>query len=186
LKIFPEGEWEEYQKCFNPILQKLDSELWKVPMKMESFGFFYTDEEIDANSQMTLKKHPRRSWKGPAGERPPSPLQVVELLATEGPESLQSKFCISICRHSEFPNLLLLSNNCFSPKGHPISVQSHGLILDEEDHFKVIAAGPHKFYDLLPTDPDPDWKSFKVYEKIDGYFAMLYFYRDRWHVSTTS
>lgn len=63
--------------------------------------------------------------------------------------------------------------------------ECRGLILDESDDFKVIRYGFYRFYNFCePGAAKVDIDSLQVLEKIDGSLIMIYWYENRWHIST--
>jgi hypothetical protein len=113
-------------------------------------------------------------------------MKVVDFLQKNSLEQLQEEYAIKINRHSEYPNLVSLNyNQIDSPKLDPIVKECRGLILDENDNWKPVAWAFERFFNYGEDGAvDIDWNTAKVYEKYDGSLAILYWYDDKWHVST--
>jgi hypothetical protein len=119
-------------------------------------------------------------------------LAVVQYIKDHGLEELQKNYAISSYRHQIYNNLVCLSYNQTRAKfDNIITLQSRGLILDETNHYQVICFPYEKFFNF--GEPLATWKSndisdpsFKVYEKYDGSIATLYYYDNKWHVSSSA
>lgn len=80
---------------------------------------------------------------------------------------------------------LFLYSHIHSPKGHPVTQQARGVILDMEDDFKIVARPFDRFFNYGEPDAAPiDWSTAKVYEKEDGSLISLYHYEGEWCVAT--
>ena len=101
--------------------------------------------------------------------------------------SLSDKYHIIIKRHKIYSNLVLFKyNQIDSPMSEPIVIECRGLILDESDNWKVISWPFNKFFNAEEGFADKiDWPSARVLSKLDGSLAVLYFYNNQWHVSTS-
>lgn len=87
---------------------------------------------------------------------------------------------------AEYPNLLLL-NYCQieSPKDCDLTKQCRGLIVDMDDNWKIVAYSYDRFFNVGEGHAaEIDWKTAKVYEKLDGSLITMYHYDGKWRVST--
>jgi hypothetical protein len=114
-------------------------------------------------------------------------LQVQSYLDRNSLEDLKQKLGINYKRHHKYPNLVLLKyNQIESPKNHPIVRECRGIILDEDQAWKVVSMGYRRFLNFGEDGADPiDIESSKVYEKLDGTLICLYNYNNEWLVSTS-
>jgi hypothetical protein len=114
-------------------------------------------------------------------------MKVTTYLREKGITSLCETFAIKATRHREFPNLVHLKyNQIDSPMGEPIVQECRGLILDEEDDWRIVAHPYHKFFNHGEGHaPQIDWSSARVHEKLDGTLIVMYWYKGQWRVSTT-
>jgi hypothetical protein len=89
---------------------------------------FYSDQDIYENEQPTIKKRPRYpkvEEKKSFDKSEKCPLSLIQSL--QGGRSLQDlafDFDLSICRHSKYENLVMLSPNPFSPNNDIVQVGS--------------------------------------------------------------
>jgi hypothetical protein len=119
-------------------------------------------------------------------------LAVVQYIREHGLDALQKNYAISPNRHQAYSNLVCLSYNQTRAKfDNTITLQSRGLILDESSNYHVVCFPYEKFFNYgepLATWSETDLSdsSIKVYEKMDGSIATLYYYDDKWHVSSSA
>jgi len=110
--------------------------------------------------------------------------------------SLQQKSLDDICasisvkysRHKEHPNLIsfhyISITNSFD---NLCTCESRGIVLDESDNWKIISYPYNKFFNYGEKNAAIiDWSSAKFFEKIDGSFMTLYFYKNKWYISSSS
>lgn len=102
-------------------------------------------------------------------------------------ENLCNEFSIKTRRHNKYTNLVLFKyDQINSPKTHPIVKECRGLILDENDDWKVICFPYSRFYNYSESGSDEiDWSSARVYDKVDGSLMTLYYYDNQWQVSSS-
>lgn len=104
-------------------------------------------------------------------------------------EQLTEKYGIMVKRHPEFPNLVLLKyNSLVSPMGETIPQDCRGLILDENNNWKIICFPYRKFFNYEEEHSAKDLidiKNCNVYEKLDGSLMTLYWYAGKWRVSSS-
>jgi len=114
-------------------------------------------------------------------------LKVQEFLSENSLDDLKERYAIKIKRHPYFQNLVHFSYDMLnSPLGEPIVQECRGLILDQDDNWKVVAFPYRKFFNYgEPHAAQIDWNSAQVFEKLDGTLIILYKYDGVWHVATT-
>ncbi len=100
---------------------------------------------------------------------------------------LKDNFGIKTVRHKKYPNLILFKySQVDSPMKERIVQECRGIILDENDNWKIISRGPNKFFNVGEHLAAPiDWKTAVVQEKADGSYTCIYYYDDNWHVQTS-
>lgn len=96
-----------------------------------------------------------------------------------GVEMLQSQLAIHVARHKKRPNLILLKyDQIGSPMSNPIVQECRGIVLDQEDNWKIVVYPYSKFFNMkeLANAAEIDWTSpVRAYEKIDGSLLTMYF-----------
>ena len=111
---------------------------------------------------------------------------VQDFLCVNGVDELVKKYAINARRHPKYPNLVLFKyNQIDSPMGEPIVQECRGLILDEARDWEVVSYPFRKFFNDSEGHADKLDGDFVVQEKVDGSLCVLYFYDNRWHVSTS-
>lgn len=112
--------------------------------------------------------------------------ELVSFLKTHGLQKLCTDYAIQAERHFKYPNLVCLNyDQLESPKDVKEAQQCRGIILDEADDFKVISYPYDRFFNQEePRAAKLDASSTKVSEKLDGSLAILFFYKDEWHVQS--
>lgn len=102
-------------------------------------------------------------------------------------EDLFAEFAISAKRHSQYPNLVLLKySQIDSPMGNPIVQECRGIILDENENWKVVSRAFDKFFNYGEGHAaEIDWTTAKVQEKLDGSMMVVYPYRGEWLVQSS-
>lgn len=102
-------------------------------------------------------------------------------------EQLLDKYGIKAKRHGTYTNLVMLKyDQINSPMEEKIVQQCRGIILDEDDNWKIIARPFDKFFNYgEPRAAAIDWSSARVQEKLDGSLMILYWYDDDWHVASS-
>ncbi len=115
------------------------------------------------------------------------PLQTQIFLRQNGLAALCEKFALKAVRHERFSQLVLLKyNQIFSPMSEPIVQECRGLILDENSDWAVVSHPFDKFFNAAESNAAPiDWKSARVYEKLDGSLMSLYHYDGAWQVASS-
>jgi len=100
---------------------------------------------------------------------------------------LQDEYGISVKRHNKYNNLVLLKyHQLNSPKDSKMVQQCRGIILDENDNWRVICRSFDRFFNLGEgAAARLDFAEARVYEKLDGSLCQLYYYDGQWHVATS-
>jgi len=90
--------------------------------------------------------------------------------------------------HPRFPNLVQFTYDQIesaSNKSHPIVCESRGLILDSMQNWNVVSHPLNRFFNYGEVgSAEIDWKSAKIFEKVDGSMLVVYWYAGSWQVST--
>jgi hypothetical protein len=116
------------------------------------------------------------------------PLLIQQYLRGHGTlETLATEYAIKHARHATHTNLVLLKyDQINSPMAELIVRECRGLILDESDHWRIVARPYEKFFNYgEPNAADIDWSTSCVQEKVDGTLCVFYHYAGHWHVATT-
>ena len=101
------------------------------------------------------------------------------------------KYSLKVKRHNEFKSLVLFKySQKKSSFAEPMVCEARGLILDEQDNWKIVAYPYNKFFNANEKFSKPILEIFKengftVYEKVDGSLMTLYFYGNKWNVATS-
>ena len=115
-------------------------------------------------------------------------LNIQNYLQTRSLVQLEAELGIKHNRHSKYRNLVLLKyDQIKSPTYHPIVQECRGIILDEDDNWKVISYPFNRFYNYGQNnaEDDIDWASAIVQEKLDGTLISLFNYNSEWLVATS-
>jgi len=99
----------------------------------------------------------------------------------------ENPYNIKIKRHVKYPNLVMFKysqlNSDFSKK---LVKEARGIILDENDNWKVVSFPYIKFFNHGEKYAAKiDWGTTRVYEKLDGSLMVLYYYDGAWHISSS-
>src|SRR5271170_7082534 len=100
---------------------------------------------------------------------------VVQFIREHGLARLCEQFAISAKRHPQFSNLVHLKySQIDSPMNEPIVRECRGLIVDQADDWRIVAAPYRKFFNHGEVHAAPiDWPTARVYEKLDGSLMYL-------------
>lgn len=114
-------------------------------------------------------------------------MRTVAFLQEQGLDALRSRFAIGAKRHGVYPHLVQLKySQIESPMHEAIVQECRGLVVDESDGWRVVCRAYDKFFNHgEPNAPAIDWRTARVYEKLDGSLMTLYHYRDAWHVASS-
>lgn len=101
--------------------------------------------------------------------------------------SLEQKYALKTKRHGKYPNLVLIKyDQIASPMADPLVQQCRGIILDEDDGWRIVSRPFDKFFNAgEPLAAEIDWPSARVQEKLDGSLIQLYHYKGEWHFATS-
>jgi hypothetical protein len=101
--------------------------------------------------------------------------------------SLEGVYSIKARRHPQYPNLVLFKyNQIESPMSERIVQEARGIILDENDNWRVVSRAFDKFFNYGEGNAATlDPMSTRVMEKLDGSLCVLYPYDGKWHVATS-
>ena len=107
---------------------------------------------------------------------------------------IEKEYGICPKQHKQFPNLYQFTYDQIDSahvKDHPIVRESRGVILDSTDNWNVVSRSFDRFFNYgevgsfgAAIDPDFDWDSIRVFEKIDGSLMTAYWYGRQWNVCT--
>lgn len=113
--------------------------------------------------------------------------QYLNRTGTLGVELLALRYAVTGKRHPEYPNLVQFKySQIDSPMDDPMVQECRGVILDEANHWAVVARPFDKFFNYGEGHAaEIDWTTAKVQEKLDGSLCILYHYAGRWHVATS-
>lgn len=115
-------------------------------------------------------------------------LAVQEFLRTGGTlADLAETYAVKAVRHKAYPNLVLLKySQIASDMSLPIVQECRGIILDENDDWRVVSRAYGKFFNYgEPNAAEIDWSTAVVQEKVDGTLCTAYEYAGQRHVATT-
>ena len=114
-------------------------------------------------------------------------LEIVQYIEKFGLSLLEQTFAIKVSRHKKYNNLVHLKYNQLESDFSRIEVkQARGIILDEDNNWSVVAYPYNKFWEFdNPLADIIDWKTAKVFEKVDGLLCYLFWYDNQWHVATS-
>ena len=113
---------------------------------------------------------------------------LQEYLKTGGTlEALAEQYAVKAVRHKMYPNLVLFKySQIASDMSLPIVQECRGVILDEDDDWRVVSRAYEKFFNYgEPNAAEIDWATAVVQEKVDGTLCTVYEYAGTWHVATT-
>ncbi len=100
---------------------------------------------------------------------------------------LMTDYAIKAKRHTDHPNLVLFKyDQIASPFARRIVQECRGIILDEEDNWRVVSRAFDKFFNYGEAHAATiDWATARVLEKVDGSLCVLYHYKNKWYVATS-
>lgn len=102
-------------------------------------------------------------------------------------ESLKALYAIEAKRHPAHANLVQLKySQIDSPMASQLVQQCRGIILDEQDNWRIIARPFDKFFNHgEPNAAKLHWSTVEAQEKLDGSLCILYWYQGDWRVATS-
>jgi hypothetical protein len=112
---------------------------------------------------------------------------LQDFLREKGLEALVERTKCKAVRDEDYNNLVLLKyNQIESPMEDPLVQLCRGIVVDEDDNWKVVSWAYNKFFNYNENlAAEIDWSTAKVLEKLDGSCLCLYYYNNEWLVSTT-
>lgn len=99
-------------------------------------------------------------------------------------EKLISTYNLKANYHKDFPNLVQLCYHQIDTPKNDITNECRGIILDTKNDYKVVCYPFYRFGDYNPSKNKVDFNNCKFYKKIDGSICTLYYYGNKWRVST--
>ncbi|MBP0019988.1 MAG: T4 RnlA family RNA ligase [Cyanobacteria bacterium SBLK] len=114
-------------------------------------------------------------------------MELIDYLRDRGLKNLCSQYHIKANRHHQYPNLVCLKySQIDSPMEEIIVQQARGIILDEDENWKIVSYSYDKFFNYgEPNALEIDWQNATVYDKLDGSLMVLYFYDGEWRVQSS-
>lgn len=112
-------------------------------------------------------------------------MKTIEFIKQHGVDALTEQFGIKVRREGGL--VVLNYDQIESPKTDPIVMECRGLILDEQNDFEIVSRSYDRFFNLgeaLNVMPEIDWKTAKLYEKIDGSLIRMYKHNGMWQIAT--
>jgi len=120
--------------------------------------------------------------------RKEQPMILQSYLRTGGTlAALAETYAIKSVRHQTYPNLVLFKySQIASDMSLPIVQESRGVVLDENDDWRIVSRAYEKFFNYgEPNAAEIDWATAVVQEKVDGSLCTVHEYAGEWHVATT-
>ena len=114
-------------------------------------------------------------------------LNVVSYIKENSLEHLIDVYKLRANYHKDYPNLVQLCYHQLDTKKDSLSDNCRGLILDIDDNYRVVSFPFTRFPDYNyknPSNNKVDFEDCKFYTKEDGSLINLYFYGNKWNVST--
>ncbi|KAL6046966.1 hypothetical protein QOT17_021900 [Balamuthia mandrillaris] len=198
---------------YKPIFQSLREKL----KSLRTYSHFYSKRETERQGMKTMMElywqqqrqqqqmvEPE-TWKLEADEKEAS-LDVVTYLRdetekcggnwTEALQRLAASRNVCYCFHSEYPNLVFLRHDPFTPSTPSYDTANikretcKGLILDITCNWKVVArfsSDPEESHDQTKKEAqteEEEKEEIEVTEYLEGTPALLYHYNRQWHISS--
>lgn len=112
-------------------------------------------------------------------------LKLQEYLQTHTTEELTTELSVAVKPHSVYPELFLFKySQIDSPMSNQVVQECRGIILNKD--WEIIAFPYTKFFNAEePNAAKIDWKSAKIYEKLDGSLMTMYFYDNKWNIASS-
>lgn len=114
-------------------------------------------------------------------------IALQKYLSEFGVEKLTSELGISANPSKKYPNLILFKySQIDSPAAHPVVKECRGIILDSSNNWAIVSRPYDRFYNYGDVNAsDINWESARIYEKLDGSLAVLYWYDNAWQMATS-
>eukprot|EP01059_Diplonema_ambulator_P019290 TRINITY_DN3230_c0_g1_i1.p1 TRINITY_DN3230_c0_g1~~TRINITY_DN3230_c0_g1_i1.p1 ORF type:complete len:532 (+),score=128.81 TRINITY_DN3230_c0_g1_i1:56-1597(+) len=116
-------------------------------------------------------------------------LEVQKQLEKDGLRAVVDKYKLKAKRHKDHPNLVCLHYTQNKSKmKHTVVQECRGIVLDEEDGWRAVCFPYEKFFNYKEKEAAKvQWgSSCKIFPKLDGSIATLYWYKDEWHVASST
>ena len=100
---------------------------------------------------------------------------------------LQSTYHIQARWHSKYPTIVQLHHTPQSPRAHAITDHLQGMICEftPTNGWSMVAAPFCRVHHVGESSAtELDWKTVKIYEKVDGIGMLLYWYASQWQVGS--
>ena len=114
-------------------------------------------------------------------------LNVVKYIKQNSFQQLVDTYKLRVNYHKDYPNLVQLCYHQLDTPKDAISDNCRGLILDIDDDYRVVSFPFTRFSDYNYKNPGSnkvDFDDCKFYKNEDGSLTTLYFYDNKWNVST--
>lgn len=113
-------------------------------------------------------------------------LHTVKYLLYNGIESIEDKYGLKIRNYDDEGIMILNYSMIDSPKFDPVIRECRSLILTNAYPYRVISRSFDRFYNYTecPDSNDFNFSKSIVLDKIDGSLINIYYYNDRWNIST--
>jgi len=113
--------------------------------------------------------------------------QLRCFLQEKGVKALENDFKVVVKVHPKYPNLHMLKyNQIESPMFEPAVQACRGIILDADNDWSPVCYVLNKFFNQQESNAATiDWSSVKTYTKEDGSLIQLFWYDDRWNMTTS-
>lgn len=110
---------------------------------------------------------------------------VRDYILSNGLYRLQTDKYVKVNRHQDYPNLIgLCYSHTQSKTSDKIASKCRGLILDEEDNYKIVCYPFDRFPNYNKQNNTILKEPIKYYCKEDGSLFCLYFYCNKWLCSS--
>ena len=182
--------WEEVYSYYKPKLAEFRKEFTDLcPYQ----GDYSEKNLIKTTKKRNINKNPvekpsNHEEEKKYEENDENELETVKYIKIHGVNKLCNDYKIQFKRHAKYPNLVQLHYQVYADFLNKIPRECRGLILNEDKNYEVVSMPFYKFFDYTDKNCafNIDWDSAKVYDKFDGSTATLYYYNDRWHISSSS
>ena len=112
--------------------------------------------------------------------------KLIKFIKQHGFEALAKTYNIVIKPSILFPELVCLTYNQLNTPKNEVTNECRGIVINK-DTLEIICYPFTRFSDYNPKiDIGFNKNNFKCYEKIDGSLMSVYFWKDKWRVSSKS
>ena len=112
--------------------------------------------------------------------------KLIKFIKQHGFEALSNTYNIIIKPSILFPELVCLTYSQLNTPKNEVTNDCRGIIINK-DTLEIVCYPFTRFSDYNPkVDVGFNKHNFKCYEKIDGSLMSVYFYKDKWRVSSKS